>query len=183
MFAGPNGSGKSTCTMLANTVGTYLNADDIKRSVSCTDLDAVLRADQLREHMIMMKQDFTFETVLSTERNLRLLQRAKENGFFVRGIYVLTNDTEVNVMRVRSREAAGGHGVPEEKIRARYHRALKRIPVLVAVCDVLHSYDNTNKPFRIFKKRKTAFYRWENEVWNEQAIAALTGISSFSNGL
>ena len=28
------------------------------------------------------------------------------------------------------------------------------IPQLVDICDILHIYDNTNTPFRIFKKRK-----------------------------
>ena len=36
VFAGPNGSGKSTITKMAKTVGVYINADDIKRSSSCS---------------------------------------------------------------------------------------------------------------------------------------------------
>ena len=38
VFAGPNGSGKSTITRMAKTVGIYINADDIKKSNSCSDL-------------------------------------------------------------------------------------------------------------------------------------------------
>ena len=34
VFAGPNGSGKSTITKMAKTVGVYINADDIKRSLN-----------------------------------------------------------------------------------------------------------------------------------------------------
>ena len=40
--------------------------------------------------MIEQKRDFTFETVLSTDRSLLLLRNAKEQGYFVRCIYVLT---------------------------------------------------------------------------------------------
>ena len=90
VFAGPNGSGKSTITGMAKTVGVYINADDIKRSSLCTDIEAAVKAEELRESMLRDKADFTFETVLSTDRNLNLLKRAKENGYFVRGIYVLT---------------------------------------------------------------------------------------------
>lgn len=43
-------------------------------------------------------------------------------------IYVLTANENINVMRVESREATGGHGVPEDKIRSRYTKALKLIP-------------------------------------------------------
>lgn len=154
VFAGPNGSGKSTITKLAKVIEPYINADDIKRTNYCSDLEAAQIAERMREDAILKKSSFTFETVLSTERNLNLLKRAKEQGYFIRCIYVLTADVDVNVMRVESREALGGHGVPEDKIRSRYEKALKLIPKLVDVCDVLHIYDNTFVPFRIFKKER-----------------------------
>ena len=170
VFAGPNGSGKSTITRMAKTVGEYINADDIKRTTLCSDMEAAIKAEELREKMIESKKDFTFETVLSTERNLLLLRKAKEQGYFIRGIYVLTSNADINVARVSAREALGGHGVPEEKIRKRYERALKLIP----------QYDNTDIPFRIFKKRKDVYYRWENKYWTNEQIEKLTGIISYS---
>jgi len=81
VFAGPNGSGKSTITKLAKTIGKYINADDIKRTNLCTDLEAAQQAEALREQAVKNRADFTFETVLSTERNLNLLKKAKEKGF------------------------------------------------------------------------------------------------------
>lgn len=176
VFAGPNGSGKSTITKMAKVIEPYINADDIKRTNYCSDLEAAQLAEQMRENEIAKKESFTFETVLSTERNLILLKRAKEQGYFIRCVYVLTADVNVNVMRVRSREALGGHGVPEEKIRLRYDKALKQISKLVEICDVLHIYDNTVVPFRIFKKRKTEYFFWENEIWNEEEIKKLVGM-------
>lgn len=180
VFAGPNGSGKTTITKMAKTVGEYINADDIKRTTLCSDLEAAVKAEKLREKMIDRKKDFTFETVLSTDRNLVLLRKAKEQGYFVRCIYVLTSNADINVARVSAREALGGHGVPEEKIRQRYERALKLIPQLVSVCDVMHLYDNTDSPFRIFKKRKDTYYRWTNDYWNNTEIELLTGIKDFT---
>lgn len=181
VFAGPNGSGKSTITEMAKTVGQYINADDIKRTTLCSDLEAAQKAEELREEMIRTKENFTFETVLSTDRNLKLLRKAKKQGYFVRGIYVLTADVEINVARVHSREAFGGHGVPDDKIRSRYTKALKLIPDLVQVCDVLHIYDNTVQPFRIFKKRKDIYFHWSNKFWSYDDIEALTGISEYVN--
>ena len=78
VFAGPNGSGKTTITGMAKTVGEYINADDIKRTTLCTDIEAAQKAEELREKMISEKRDFTFETVLSIDRNLLLLKKAKE---------------------------------------------------------------------------------------------------------
>jgi len=181
VFAGPNGSGKTTITGMAKTVGEYINADDIKRTTLCTDIEAAQKAEELREKMISEKRDFTFETVLSTDRNILLLKKAKEQGYFVRCIYVLTANADINVARVSARQAIGGHGVPEDKIRSRYSKALALIPQLVEICDILHVYDNTKEPFRIFKKRKDIYFHWENKYWDFEKISDLTGINEYEN--
>ena len=170
---GPNGSGKSTITRLAKIIEPYINADDIKRTNHCTDLEAAQMAEAMREKYIKEHKSFTFETVLSTDRNLKLLKKAKAEGYFIRCIYVLTCDSNINVARVKSRESQGGHGVPEDKIISRYEKALDLIPELVKVCDVMHIYDNSDVPFRIFKKRKTELFFWENEYWDEKNIHEL----------
>lgn len=73
VFAGPNGSGKSTVTRLAKVIEPYINADDIKKSLNCSDLEAAQKATQMREGYLEKGIGFTFETVLSTRRNLDLL--------------------------------------------------------------------------------------------------------------
>lgn len=176
VFAGPNGSGKSTVTKMARIIEPYINADDIKRANYCTDMEAAKAAERMREQAVEQNQSFTFETVMSTDRNLKLLIKAKEKGYFIRCIYVLTNDVNINIMRVRSREALGGHGVPEEKICSRYKKALNLIPELVKIADVMHIYDNSVIPYRIFKKRKDEIFIWENERWNENSIRKLVDI-------
>lgn len=176
VFAGPNGSGKSTITKMAKVIEPYINADDIKRTNYCSDLEAAQMAESMRENAVSHKQSFTFETVMSTDRNLNLLKRAKEQGYFIRCIYVLTADVNINIFRVESREAVGGHGVPEDKIRLRYRKALDLIPELVKVCDVMHIYDNSSVPFRIFKKRKNEYFYWENNYWNQDRIEKLVKV-------
>ena len=161
---------------MAKVIEPYINADDIKRANYCSDLEAAQMAEQMREKAIGNNQSFTFETVMSTERNLLLLKKAKEKGYFVRCIYVLTADVNINVFRVESRAATGGHGVPEDKIRSRYVKALELVPELVRIADVMHIYDNSTVPFRIFKKRKTEYFMWENDNWNIDKIEQLTGI-------
>ena len=56
-----------------------------------TDMEAAIKAEELREKALSDKIDFTFETVLSTDRNLNLLKRAKENGYFIRGMLYYRN--------------------------------------------------------------------------------------------
>lgn len=113
--------------------------------------------------------------------NLKLLKKAKEKGYFLRCIYVLTSDYKINIARVSMRESMGGHGVPEEKIKSGYYKALDLIPDLVEICDIVHIYDNTNVPFRIFKKRNDIYFHWENKYWSYSDIGKLTGISEYSN--
>ncbi len=177
VFAGPNGSGKTTVTKLAKLIEPYINADDIKRTNYCSDLEAAQIAEKMREECVAQRKSFTFETVLSTDRNLKLLKNAKEKGFFIRCIYVLTINPDINVTRVESRAENGGHSVPEDKILSRYEKALKLVPSLVEICDVFHIYDNSTLPFRIFKKRKAEYFYWENEYWNKTRIEHLTGIN------
>ncbi len=177
VFAGPNGSGKSTVTRLAKVIEPYINADDIKKSLNCSDLEAAQKATQMREGYLEKGIGFTFETVLSTRRNLDLLIKAKQKGYFIRCIYVLTANPNINVYRVKLRFANGGHDVPSEKVLSRYHKALNLLPELVEVCDIVHIYDNSlDVPFRIFKKRKTEYFFWENGLWSIQKIKELTGI-------
>ena len=133
VFAGPNGSGKTTITKLAKRIEPYINADEIKCVLHCSDLEAAQKATAMREECVASKTDFTFETVLSTRRNLDLLIKAKEQGFFIRCIYVLTSDPNINVYRVKQRFANGGHDVPEDKIISRYTKALNLLPELIQV--------------------------------------------------
>ena len=77
IFAGPNGSGKSTFTQLLKPPMDYINADEIKKYLKCSDLEAAQLAEKQREEHLEQMQEFCFETVLSTERNLKLLEKAK----------------------------------------------------------------------------------------------------------
>jgi len=175
-FAGPNGSGKSTITEFIKPPYRYINADDIKRTMDCTDIEAANIAEEQRERCLENKENFSFETVLSTDRNLKLLQRAKEVGYFIRCFYILTADPIINVERIKCRVLVGGHDVPEEKVIARYDRALVLIPEVIKCCDVCHIYDNTYEPFRILKKRKENVCYQTNDDWHLEDIQFLTGI-------
>ena len=106
VFAGPNGSGKSTITELLKPPIAYINADEIKRITRCSDLDAAKLAEKYREEHLSSMEEFCFETVMSTDRNLNLLKRAKKKGYFIRCYYVLTVDPIINVFRVHMRGVA-----------------------------------------------------------------------------
>lgn len=120
-FAGPNGSGKSTTVnnfIENHTLSEipFINADIITKEFFSEiqdynerNLAGARYATALREKMIAEGKDFMFETVLSTPRNLDLLKMAKQKGYDITVVYVITNDSNINVQRVAKRVSEGGH--------------------------------------------------------------------------
>ena len=174
VFAGPNGSGKSTVTKFQNIVGEYVNADKIKIAKGCSDLEAAQQAEKMREFLLAHRIDFTFETVLSTSRNLHLIQRAHEAGYYIRVIFILTIDSSINVRRVADRVKNGGHDVPEEKIHSRYQKSLANIRELYKFVDDLWIYDNSGvAPVLICTVHDNILQYHANVQWSKEKVLEL----------
>ena len=172
-FAGPNGSGKSTITKFFEIVGEYTNADDVVSSTGMGNEEAAKFVDKKRYDSIKEKSDLTFETVLSSKYKMDILRKSKSEGYFIKCIFVLTADPELNVARVESRVMQGGHDVDREKVKTRFYKSLANIKELMSLCDILHVYDNTDAPYRIIRKHKDNITIFPNEYWNEEDIIAL----------
>lgn len=80
VFAGPNGSGKSTITQYFDKIGTYTNADDVVAATGISNEEAALSVGRKRYKSIENKEDFTFETVLSSHYSFDILKKAKAEG-------------------------------------------------------------------------------------------------------
>ena len=168
IFAGPNGSGKSTITKTIPTCGTYINPDDMAKNYSLTIEDVRDLAEKQRYELISKKNDLTYETVFSTDRHLFFLKNAKAKGYEVQCYYILTHNPDINVARVRARVLAGGHDVPEEKIRSRYEKAIKLLPKIIDLCDRIYIIDNSlgaDEQLIIFKKDEDGILYFPNELW------------------
>ena len=176
VFAGPNGSGKSTITPAWEKTGLYINADDIKAKSGCSDLEAAQEAERLRELCLTEYRSFTFETVLSTKRNLDLLARAKKAGYHIESVFILTVSHELNVFRVKSRELSGGHSVPTDKISSQYVKSLANIPKLLVFSDIFKLVDNTDKPEILYIKDDAGTHIHPNKYWTIEAILKLIEI-------
>lgn len=173
VLAGPNASGKSTITQYFEKVGEYTNADDVVASSHISNEDAAILVDNLRYKSIENNADFTFETVLSSDYKIKILEKAKEKGYFIKCVFVLTINPSINVARVKSRVAEGGHNVDTNKIISRYHKSLANIPKLLELCDILHVYDNTLEPVRIIRKHKEELSIFPNDFWSKDDIEKL----------
>lgn len=173
VFAGPNGSGKSTIKSLFEIKGQYTNADDIVAATGMDNLEATKLVDKMRYEAISKHEDFSFETVLSSDYKMEILHKAKSNGYFIKCVFVLTADPYLNVYRVAARVSKGGHDVPKDKIISRYHKSINNIKELMQICDIMHVYDNTDKAERIIRKRKDDISIFPNEFWDEDMILKL----------
>ena len=89
---------------------------------------------------------------------VKLVEKIR-NGEFVGGqdswlpylYYIATDDPEINISRVSSRVALGGHSVPADKIVSRYHRSLDLLLDAIKVSNRAYIFDNsTNDIGRIW---------------------------------
>lgn len=154
IVAGPNGSGKTTTTvqLLENewtADSVYINPDNIAQEVfgDWNSPNAVLKAAQyasnLRYQCLTEKKNFVFETVFSSDEKIEFIQKAKEEGFFIRFFFVCTEKPSINVMRVTDRYLNGGHEVPISKIISRYYKSLANAAVAISMVDRAYIYDNS----------------------------------------
>ena len=174
VLAGPNGSGKSTFTSHFDTIGQYTNADEITRATGLDNIAAARKADEMRYQSIDKGEDFTFETVLSSEYKMRILKAAKQKGYFIKCIFILTKDPDINIERVKSRVEQGGHDVEKKKIKDRYYKSIQNLKELFQICDILHVYDNTDVPHRLIRKHKEEnIIIYPNEHWDAESILKL----------
>lgn len=174
LIAGPNGSGKSSILGFFEKIGQYTNADDIVASTGMNNKDAAILVDEMRYSSISKKEDFSFESVLSSKYKIDILEKAKEEGYFIKCVFFLTVDPLINVARVKARVESGGHGVEKDKIISRYTKSLANIKNLMEICDILHVYDNTtDKPIRIIRKHKQEVTIFPNDLWTEDKIINL----------
>ncbi len=154
VVAGTNGAGKSSIQGAALRVrGTpYFNPDEAARVLrentpGITPVAAnALAWEQGRrglEWAIATRSDFAFETTLGGSTIPALLHQAAEAGMAVRIWYVALESPELHIARVRARVKAGGHDIPEAKIRERYDRSRQNLITLLPELTELRVFDNS----------------------------------------
>jgi predicted ABC-type ATPase len=154
VLAGTNGAGKSSVGGAAfRKMGPgYFNPDEAARRIAAEN-PGVLMADinsaawqegkRLLERSISERLTFAFETTLGGKTMTTLLERAIAGGLEVRIWYLGLVSPELHVARVRARVAAGGHDIPESKIRERYQNSRLNLIRLLRIATEVRVYDNS----------------------------------------
>jgi predicted ABC-type ATPase len=151
LVVGPNGAGKSTFiafTLAPLLPGSFVvNADEIARQRWPEDptshaYDAARIAADTRAKLIELGRSFIAETVFSHPSKLDLIHAGRGADFTV-VLHVLLIPADLAVERVRHRVTAGGHDVPEAKIRQRHQRLWIPVAEAIALSDLATVYDNS----------------------------------------
>lgn len=134
IITGPNGTGKTTFAReylpKEADCPDFINVDLIAAGLSPFDPDrASLRAGRLVLQEIRRRvragESFAFETTLSGHHYARLIPLWQNAGYHVKLIFLSLPAADLAISRVSARVAQGGHNVPEEVVRRRFHVELR----------------------------------------------------------
>ncbi len=151
LVVGANGAGKSTfieLTLAPLLPGSVVvNADEIAKQRWPQDpaghsYDAARVAGQTRARLIELGEPFIAETVFSHPSKLGLLDDARVHGYTI-VLHAVLVPEDLAVARVHHRVAAGGHSVPDNKIRERYQRLWALVTTAAGRADSATFYDNS----------------------------------------
>lgn len=133
IIAGPNGSGKTTFAkkFLPGYVhcSNFVNADLVAQGLSPFAPQAAaiksgrLVLEEIR-NFARKEADFGFETTLSGKSYVNLLKVLKTRGYNLHLFFLWVPGPELAVARIKDRVAEGGHHVPAQDVRRRFHRSI-----------------------------------------------------------
>jgi predicted ABC-type ATPase len=154
VIAGVNGAGKSSVVgaWIRENGAEYFNPDERTKQYRTASPDMSENEANSRawndgkaglEEAIRDRQDYVFETTLGGATLAKLLFTALDRGLEVSVFYVGLAGVELHLERIRARVAAGGHAIPETKVRERYVSSMKNLVQLAPRLTELTVYDNS----------------------------------------
>ena len=157
ILAGPNGSGKSTLATILNHSRTkrFINADIIAKGIDLSSKNgAEIEAGKIMltalNDALTQNDSFSFETTLSGRIWIKYINEAKKRGFIVSLIFVTVDDVDTCIERVKERVKNGGHDIPSETIKRRFHRSHSLFKeVYSKMSDEWYIFDNTETKARL----------------------------------
>ena len=99
--------------------------------------------DYIRAILLGRGDSFSFETVMSHSAKIEFFREARLAGYKTYLYFVSTRSVELNIARVESRFALGGHSVPVDKIRSRYTRSIELAPLALKEAYRAYFFDNS----------------------------------------
>lgn len=165
IVAGCNGAGKTTAsyTILPEMLNCreFVNADSIAVGLSPFNPGSAAFAAgrimlQRIHQLIQDKEDFAFETTLSSRSYVSLIKLAKKMNYEITLLYFWLDSPDMAIQRVAERVSKGGHHIPSEVIERRFYRGIKNFfNLYINDCDNWMVINNMDiKPSFIAKGKK-----------------------------
>jgi predicted ABC-type ATPase len=161
IIAGPNGAGKSTLAPLLLRdkfdLADYVNADTLALGLSAFHPEKVaiqagrVMLKRLRE-LAGQRESFAFESTLASRSYAPWISELQSQGYTFHLLFLWVRSPDISVERVKERVRLGGHDVPAETIRRRYHRGVRNfLELYQELANTWVVYDNsfTGKPILI----------------------------------
>ena len=151
VLAGVNGAGKSSIGghLLKQAGATWFNPDSfarelVRRGWPTAGANGAAWEEGLRrlDRAVLGGRSFAFETTLGGQTVPARLKNAS-SSHDIEVWFCGLGSPELHIERVRNRVAAGGHDIPESKIRERYVSSLENLIGLMPHLGRLHVYDNS----------------------------------------
>ena len=153
IIAGCNGAGKTTAsfTVLPEMLNCeeFVNADEIAKGLSPLNPErSAIEAGRIMlkkiDKLIANKQDFAFETTLSTKSYAKTIEKAKKGGYLITMVFFWLDSAKLAIARVKTRVREGGHNVPEPVIIRRYYAGVKNLfGLYIPLCDYWMIFDKS----------------------------------------
>jgi predicted ABC-type ATPase len=88
---------------------------------------------------------FSIETTLATRSYVNLILRAQSQGYKVNLLYFWLDSPDLAIKRVAQRVSEGGHNIPDETIRRRYHAGINNLfKLFIPIVDSWYVLDNSD---------------------------------------
>ena len=133
----------------------FVNSDEFAKGLSPFNPEkASIQASRFMlskiRYLLKKQRDFAVETTLATRTLLKTAKVAQHAGYTVTLLYFWLNSPELAIDRVKARVQSGGHDIPEETIRRRYHVGIDYFFHYYApICERWILADNSQIPFRV----------------------------------
>jgi predicted ABC-type ATPase len=135
--------------------------------------ESSILADFLRHQLLKTGETFSFETVFSHPSKLDFMRKANSAGYKCYLYFAAVASPDISVARVRQRIQQGGHGVPEGRIRKRYHRTLDNLLEAIRLSYRAYVFDNSLKMKLVAEVRPDRVLRLEGDyvpAWFENSV-------------
>ena len=161
VIAGPNGSGKTTFAReylpREGGIVRFVNADLLAAGLSpLAPGVAALASGRLvlaeLDRLAGARQDFAFESTLSGLSYALRLKDWKDQGYYVKIVFLELHSSALALKRIAARVRQGGHDVPPEDVIRRFSRSADNFQARYKpLADAWERYDNSGLQPRLLE--------------------------------